>query len=113
VDIIKATPKFLRLAHKVMSKEALQKLIDMLATQPEKGIVIEGTGGIRKLRWKTGKNNKGKRGGVRILYYYSKGQMILLLLTLFEKSDKENIDMNEKISLKKLLPKLLEIYSHE
>lgn len=55
---------------------------------------------------KNSKNNKGKRGGIRVLYYYEKKQ-IILLLTLFQKSDQENIDESEKIKLKKLLPELL------
>jgi hypothetical protein len=110
---IKATPKFLQLTQKVMTTEALQELVDELALYPEKGVVIQGTGGIRKIRWRTGKDNKGKSGGVRVLYYYDKDMLIVLLITLFKKSDKENIDANEKAQLKKLLPELLRSYGHE
>lgn len=110
---VKATPKFLQLAQKAVTSESLQELVDELTCNPEKGVVIAGTGGIRKLRWRTGKNNKGKSGGVRVLYYYDKIIVVVLLITLFKKSDKENIDASEKIELKKLLPQLLEIYSHE
>ncbi len=110
---IKATPKFIQQADKAMSKEALQELIDYLAVYPEAGAVIQGTGGIRKIRWKTGKDNKGKSGGVRILYYHDKGILIVLLITLYRKSDKENIDASEKSELKKLLPELLWRHCHE
>ena len=103
---IKATPKFMRMAHKFMTDEALQALIDELSVFPDKGIVLQGSGGIRKLRWRTGKDNKGKSGGVRVLYYYESGT-IILLITLFRKSDKENISEEEKNQLKKLLPELL------
>jgi len=44
--------------------------------------VLQGAGGVRKIRWRSGKNNKGKRGGVRILYYYEKNNVVLLI-TLF------------------------------
>lgn len=110
---VKATPKFIQLAKKILTSEALQELIDELSLQPEKGAVIAGTGGIRKLRWRTGKDNKGKSGGVRVLYFYDKSTVIVLLITVYKKNDKENIDAAEKIELKKLLPELLEKYSHE
>lgn len=93
-----------------MTTEALQELIDALSLTPEKGTVITGTGGIRKLRWRTGKDNKGKSGGIRVLYYYDNKQVIILLITLFKKSDKENIDASEKVQLKKLLLELLETH---
>src|SRR3990167_11504764 len=102
----------MRLADKAMSYEALQELIDSLALKPEQGVVISGTGGIRKIRWRTGKDNKGKSGGVRVLYYYEK-KMLVLLITLYRKSDKENIDMSEKHELKKLLPELIRRHKNE
>jgi hypothetical protein len=101
---VKATPKFMRLAKKSMTKEAIQNLIDLLALTPEKGTLIAGTGGIRKLRWITGKGG-GKRGGLRILYYYD-GEQIVLLITLFKKADQENIDASEKEELRKLIKEL-------
>ncbi len=101
---VKATPKFMRLAQKLMTQEQLQNLIDTLALYPEKGAVITGTGGIRKIRWITGKGG-GKRGGLRVLYYYD-GEYIVLLITLFKKADKENIDDGEKKELRKLIDEL-------
>jgi hypothetical protein len=66
---VKATPKFMRLAKKAMTQDALQKLIDTLALDPIQGTLIKDTSGIRKIRWETGKGG-GKRGGLRVLYYY-------------------------------------------
>lgn len=101
---VKATPKFTRLAKKAMTKDAAQDLVDELAIDPEKGALITGTGGIRKIRWVTGKGG-GKRGGVRILYYYD-GEQIVLLVTLFKKADQENIDPSEKAESRKLITEL-------
>lgn len=98
---IKATPKFMRLARKSMTPESLQLLVDTLALEPEKGVLIAGTNGIRKLRWATGKGG-GKRGGLRALYYYSE-ECIVLLITLFKKGDRENISTAEKAELRKLI----------
>lgn len=103
---VRATPKFMRFARKEMSSEVLQELIDTLTLIPEKGSLIVGTGGIRKLRWHTGKSNQGKRGGLRILYYYNNKE-IILLITLYKKSDKEDIDAGEKAELRKLVIDLL------
>lgn len=104
---VKATVQFVKLARKAMSDEKLQELVDWLVLNPQAGVVISGTGGIRKLRWQTGKDNKGKSGGVRVLYYYENNMLVVLLITLYRKSDKENIDANEKACLKKMLPELL------
>lgn len=103
---VNATPKFMRLAKKVMTAEALQALIDTLALHPDKGVVIKNTNGIRKIRWITGKGN-GKRGGLRVLYYFD-GKQLVLLITMFKKSDQENIDAGEKEELRKLIKELLE-----
>lgn len=102
---VTATPKFMRLAKKAMTKEALQDLIDTLALNPEKGVIIKDTGGIRKIRWVTGKGG-GKSGGLRVLYYYD-GEYLVLLVTLFKKSDQENIDAGEKAEIRKLIDELL------
>ena len=53
----------MQLAKKTMTVDALQELIDELSCDPEKGVLITSTGGLRKLRWRTGKDNKGKSGG--------------------------------------------------
>jgi hypothetical protein len=102
--VVQATPKFTRLAKKSMTQKAIQDLTDALALDPEKGKLITSTGGIRKIRWATGKSG-GKRGGVRVLYYYD-GEYLILLMTLFKKTDKENIDASEKEELRKLINEL-------
>jgi len=103
---VKATPKFMRLAKKAMTPEVLQELIDTLALNPEQGAIIKDTNGIRKMRWITGKGG-GKRGGLRVLYYFD-GEQLVLLLTMFKKADQENIDAGEKEELRKLIKELLE-----
>jgi hypothetical protein len=102
---VKATPRFMRLAKKAMTPEALQELIDTLALNPEHGAIIKDAGGIRKIRWATGKGG-GKRGGLRVLYYFD-GEYIVLLVTLFKKSDQENINAGEKAELHKMINELL------
>lgn len=109
---IKTTPKFDNVAGKLMSDDALEDLFDFLEENPKAGDTISGTGGIRKLRWKTGKGTRGKSGGVRVLYHYS-NDVLIILITLFGKSEKENISDKEKNQLKKLMPALIKKYYAE
>lgn len=110
--IIKTVPYFERQAKKLLTEKAAEELFDHLEQFPEEGDLIPGTGGVRKLRWVTGKNNKGKSGGVRVLYHYSKSVLVILIM-LYSKNDKENISDAEKNELKKLVPQLVSKYQEE
>lgn len=109
---IKTTPAFDEKAVKLLSEEALEEFFDHIGQNPEAGKVITGTGGVRKIRWQTGKNNKGKRGGVRILYHYS-DDLLVLLITLFGKTEKEDITQGERNTLKRTVPLLVAKYRGE
>ena len=56
---------------------------------PEAGKIVPGSGGVRKLRWAIG--GKGKRGGVRVIYYFKKQHSEIWMLTLYAKSEVETI----------------------
>lgn len=56
---------------------------------PESGKVVPGSGGVRKLRWAM--TGTGKRGGVRVIYYFKKQDDEIWLLTIYSKSETENI----------------------
>ncbi len=68
---------------------------------------MEGSGGVRKLRWQRG--DKGK-SGVRVIYYYHDGLMPLYLLTLFAKGDKANLTKAERNELAALVDILISIW---
>lgn len=110
--IIKTTPVFDKKAKKILTAESIDSLLDYLEVHPEKGDLIKGTGGIRKLRWQSGKTNKGKSGGVRVLYHYSK-DVLVILITLYSKSEKDDISDEERNQLKKLMPKLIAKYTED
>jgi len=80
-------------------------LINYLAEYPNSGVLIQGTGGIRKLRW--AKNSRGKSAGVRIIYYFHSDIMPLYLLAAFGKNEKANISAQEKQLLAKLVNELV------
>ncbi|QAA94252.1 type II toxin-antitoxin system RelE/ParE family toxin [Pollutimonas thiosulfatoxidans] len=101
-------PTYSRLANKLLSEDERRDLIDYLAEHPQDGDLMEGTGGVRKLRWRRG--GQGKSGGVRIIYYYHDDCMLLYLLTLFSKGDKANLTKAERNELAGLVEILVSIW---
>lgn len=97
-------PEFIRSAQKLLTEAERQDIILYLAEHPKTGDMMEGTGGVRKLRW--GRGGQGKSGGVRVIYYFHDEVMPLYLLTLFAKGDQSNLtkaERNELADLVKLL----------
>jgi hypothetical protein len=72
---------------------------------------MEGTGGVRKLRW--GRGGQGKSGGVRIIYYFHDELMPLYLPTLFAKSDQANLAKAERNDLASLVQLLVSIWKRK
>lgn len=101
-------PTYSRLANKLLSEDERRDLIDYLAEHPQDGDLMEGTGGVRKLRWRRG--GQGKSGGVRVIYYYHDDCMPLYLLTLFSKGDKANLTKAERNELAGLVEILVSIW---
>ncbi len=69
---------------------------------------MEGTGGIRKLRW--GRGGRGKSGGVRVIYYFHSEAIPLYLITLFGKNEQSNLSKAERNELGDLVEILLGIW---
>ncbi|NCU65799.1 type II toxin-antitoxin system RelE/ParE family toxin [Acidovorax sp. 210-6] len=104
-------PEFIRTADKLLSLTERQDLIRYLALHPKAGDLMEGTGGVRKLRWRRG--DHGKSGGVRVIYYYYDEQMPLYLLTLFAKGDKANLSKAERNELSELTELLVGLWKRK
>ena len=90
-------PTFIRRASKLLNEREHAEMISYIADHPETGTLLEGTGGIRKIRWRRG--NQGKSSGVRVLYYFYNEYMPLYLLTLFAKGDRTNLSVQERQEL--------------
>ncbi len=103
------TEPFQRKINKLLSDDEKYDLIAYLSEHPSAGDLIQGTGGIRKLRWARG--SKGKSGGVRIIYYFHSEKMPLYLLAAFGKNEKANISAEEKKLLSKLIKELVSYWS--
>ncbi len=100
------TTEYARRARKLLSEQERAALISYLAAHPEAGDVMEGTGGVRKVRW--AREGKGKSGGVRVIYFYHNEGMPLYLLTLYGKNEKDNLAAAERQELAKLVHLLVQ-----
>lgn len=98
-------PEFMKRAADLLSEAERLELIDYLASYPRSGDLMQGTGGIRKLRW--GRGVRGKSGGVRVIYYYHDERIPLYLLTLFGKNEQANLSKAERNELAKLVDVLI------
>ncbi|MGD0465208.1 MAG: type II toxin-antitoxin system RelE/ParE family toxin [Gammaproteobacteria bacterium] len=83
-----------------MQYSELQKY---LMNDPNIGVLIQGTGGLRKIRWTLG--NKGKRGGARIIYFWKKPEEQIYLITIYAKNEIKDLSIKDKIMLKQIIEK--------
>lgn len=101
MQTIAETPEYIRRADKLLSHEERHDVIKYLAEHPKAGDLMEGTGGVRKLRWSRG--SSGKSGGVRVIYYFHSELMPLYLLSLFAKNERSNLSKTERNELGDLI----------
>lgn len=88
------TQLFIRQAADVWTDDERTAFVDFIAANPEEGDVIPDTGGIRKVRWS--RQGSGKRGGVRVIYFYHDSAMPLYLLMIYAKARQENLSPDDK-----------------
>ena len=83
------TRLFTRRVGEYLTEEEYGQVQTSLALNPDAGPVIPGSGGVRKLRW--GQPGRGKRGGIRIIYYVKRADGIFWMLTLYAKNEASDI----------------------
>jgi hypothetical protein len=94
------SPVFTRQLTELLTDEEYASLQRHLALYPEAGKLIQGTGGLRKLRWARG--HRGKRGGVRAIYFYAVSEHQVRLLLIYGKGVKDDLSAAEKKVLRAL-----------
>ena len=95
------TAHFTRLLPGYLSDDEYREFQDYIIEHPEAGDIIKGSGGIRKIRW--GAKGKGKRGGVRIIYYWQRPDSHIYLITLYAKNELADLTPGEIAALKKMV----------
>ncbi|MBZ9540445.1 type II toxin-antitoxin system RelE/ParE family toxin [Modicisalibacter tunisiensis] len=97
------TPTFTRQIQSIATDEELKELQRILIAQPDKGDLIQGTGGLRKIRMAL--RQQGKQGGARVIYFLATAEVIYLILA-YPKSVKDSLTSAEKAALKTLTHQL-------
>ena len=97
------TSMFIRQIKQIATDDELKELQKILIESPDKGDLIQKTGGLRKIRMATG--NQGKSGSARVIYFLATVEVIYLLMA-YPKNIKDSLTDAEKAELKKLTQRL-------
>lgn len=95
------TPFFTRALDRYLDDDGYVELQRHLAMHPESGKVVPGSGGVRKLRW--GAEGRGKRGGLRVIYYLRLANGQIWMLTIYGKNVNESISAHLLRSMKEAI----------
>lgn len=101
-------PAFARYRADYLADEGFRTLQNALMADPEAGDVIEGTGGLRKARQADPRRGKGKRGGLRIIYFWWEAGRQFWLFTLYDKDEMDDLTPKERKTLRDMLKRELE-----
>jgi len=107
ITVVEVEP-FPTRAKQVWSEEERLEFITYIAWNPQAGACIPGTGGLRKVRWS--RPGAGRRGGVRVIYYFHDASMPLFLLTVYPKSKRATLTRSQLEALRRLAAKVKESY---
>ena len=103
-----ALPAFLRHRSHYLDDDGFRGLQDTMMLRPDAGDLIEGTGGLRKLRYGDARRGKGKRGGLRVIYYWWDGGLQFWLFTLYDKDEAADLSAADRHALRRMLHAELE-----
>ena len=101
-------PAFERRRADYLDDAAFRDLQEALMKNLDAGQVIEGTGGLRKMRFADARRGKGKRGGLRVIYYWWGAGMQFWLYTLYDKDEMSDLTPKERKAMKEMLKAELE-----
>ena len=101
-------PPFSRVRAEYLNDEGLRGLQNALLENPEAGDVIEGTGGLRKMRHADPRRGKGKRGGLRVIYFWWRAGEQIWLYTVYDKDEMADLNAKERAALKGMLKRELD-----
>lgn len=96
-------PAFEANRQEYLSDEEYREFQQVLLTNPGAGDIIKGTGGLRKVRFGDKRRGKGKRGGLRVIYYFWIAGAQFWLFTLYDKDEMEDLTPKQQKALRQLL----------
>jgi mRNA-degrading endonuclease RelE of RelBE toxin-antitoxin system len=92
--VFKETTVFTKQVKQLLDAESYRLLQLKLVANPEAGALIPGTGGLRKIRWQG--SGRGKRGGIRAIYYWATPDDVVLMLLAYPKNDQDDLTAEQK-----------------
>jgi mRNA-degrading endonuclease RelE of RelBE toxin-antitoxin system len=101
-------PPFERHRASYLDDDDFRSLQNLLMLQPEVGDLIPGTGGLRKLRFGDARRGKGKRGGLRVIYYWWNTRSQIWLFTVYNKDEMADLTPLQRKALKEMIKQELE-----
>jgi mRNA-degrading endonuclease RelE of RelBE toxin-antitoxin system len=99
--VIVETSIFTRQVMELLTDEEYRELQTALVTRPSLGPIIRGSGGLRKARWAM--RGRGKRGGVRIIYYWVVQKECLLMLLVYSKGERDDLSSDQLRVLRQII----------
>jgi len=102
------TPSYLSDAERLFTGEERIAIVDRIAANPQCGVLIPDTGGIRKVRFAFG--GRGKRGGARVIYFLDQEDVPIFLLAVFAKNEKADLTRAERAALAKSIKGTIAAY---
>jgi hypothetical protein len=99
--VIIETPIFTKLIKRFVSDDEYQNLQEALILKPDLGAIIKTSGGLRKLRWSS--VNRGKRSGIRVIYYWLPDDHQVYMLFAYIKNEQENLTDVQLSTLRKIV----------
>ena len=90
------SPAFTRYLSHYLDDQGYRELQIELVRNPHAGALMPGTGGFRKLRWADRRRSKGRRGGLRIIYYHFAGDQQIWMMALFDKGEASDLSPSQK-----------------
>ena len=94
------TTIFTKLIQEFLSDDQYRELQTHLTRYPDAGVVIQDAGGLRKIRWASKK--QGKRGGVRVIYYWALRGDLVYMIYVYSKTDQDDLSREQLKSLRKI-----------
>ena len=102
-------PSFERFREDYLTDDEYKDFQLMLISDPKAGDVIAGTGGLRKIRFEDKRRGKGKRGGLRVIYYYQTSAVEFLLFSIYDKDEASDLNSKQKTVFKAYLESELKL----
>jgi mRNA-degrading endonuclease RelE of RelBE toxin-antitoxin system len=91
--VIRETSVFTKRVQRLLDKDSYRILQLKLVAEPDAGALVPGSGGLRKIRWEGA--GRGKRGGVRVIYYWAVASDVILMLMIYGKNERDDLTKDQ------------------